>query len=253
MSRRDQIRNAFAAAPDYDGKARVQRDIAQALAKRIAALDLPSCPRVLEVGCGTGFLTGALAAEGIGGEWLVTDIADEMVARCRARMEDGDGRRTLRFATLDGEHGTPKGGPFDLICSSLAAQWFDDPPAALSRMTDWLAPGGHLVVATLGSGSFREWRAAHEAEGALPGTPAFLPVERFAALDPAMLIVEEHRERHADPRAFLRAVKAIGAGTAAPSHRPLSPAQLRRVMDRFARNGCEVTYEVVTCHLHRAR
>ncbi|EJL24510.1 methyltransferase domain-containing protein [Novosphingobium sp. AP12] len=253
MTRRERIRDAFAAAPDYDDHARVQREVANRLAARIAALALPRAPRVLEIGCGTGFLTGALAETGLGGEWLVTDIAPEMVERCRARLGAPQHGRALDFAVLDGERGTPAGGPFDLICSSLAVQWFDDAPAALARMAGWLAPGGHLMVTTLAPGSFGEWRAAHEVEGIAPGTPAFAPVENFAALSLTSLTVERHLESHADPRAFLRAVKAIGAGTSHPAHRPLSPPQLRRVMARFAQSGCEVTYEVVTCHLHRAR
>ncbi|MGF7155960.1 methyltransferase domain-containing protein [Novosphingobium gossypii] len=252
MNQRTRIRSAFAAAPDYAGNARIQREVAGNLAARIAALDLPPAPRVLEIGCGTGFLTTALMAQGIGGDWLVTDIAPEMVDRCRAALPPADDSRSLRFTTLDGEHGAPFGAPFDLICSSLAVQWFDDTPAALARLAQWLAPGGHLAVTTLGPRSFGQWRAAHEAEGVVPGTPHFTPVEAFETLSPETLIVEDMIERHADPRSFLRAVKAIGAGTSAPDHRPLSPARLRAVMARFAQSGCEVTYEVVTCHLRRA-
>lgn len=253
IERRVRIRDAFAGADDYDSHARVQREVAARLAARIAALDLPPAPRVLEIGCGTGFLTSALAEAGVGGDWLVTDIAPEMVERCRARLGVPQQGRRLDFAVLDGEHGTPEAGPFDLVCSSLAVQWFDDTPAALARMAGWLAPGGHLMVTTLAPGSFAEWRAAHEAEGAVPGTPPFAPLDEFTALSPAALTVERHSERHADPRAFLHALKAIGAGTSHPGHRPLGPAELRRVMARFAQSGCEVTYEVVTCHLHRAR
>jgi malonyl-CoA O-methyltransferase len=231
MNQRERIQRAFAGAPDYDAHARVQREVANALAARIAGLDLAASPRVLEIGCGTGFLTGALAEAGIAGDWLVTDIAPEMVERCRTRMADVQGGPTIRFDVLDGEHGSLGEGAFDLICSSLAVQWFDDAPAALARLAASLAPGGHLVVTTLAPGSFTQWRAAHEAEGIAPGTPHVAP----------------------DARSFLRSLKAIGAGTSQPGHRPLSPAQLRRVMARFAQSGCEVTYQVVTCHLHRAR
>lgn len=248
--RRTRITRAFAGARDYDRHARVQRGVARALAARIAALDLPESPRVLEIGCGTGFLTQALAEAGVGGEWLVTDAAPEMVERCRERVGEVPGRR---FAVLDGEHGTPEGGPFDLICSSLALQWFDDAPAALARMTGWLAPGGHCVISTLGPGSFAEWRAAHLAEGLDAGTPSFAPVAAFTALAPDALTTDDIIERHADARAFLQAVKAIGAGTPQPGHCPLAPGALRRVMAAFDRNGCDVTYEVVTCHLRRAR
>lgn len=248
---RENVRRAFAAAPDYDGHARVQREVAAALAARIAALDLPGAPhpgpRVLEIGCGTGFLTDALGSTGIGGDWLITDLAPEMLERCRARL---GARAHHRFAVLDGEYGAPEGGPFDLICSSLAVQWFDDAPAALARMAGWLAPGGHLMVTTLGPGSFAEWRAAHAAEGLSAGTPAFAPVEAFRD---CTVTVRNHVERHAHPLAFLRGLKAIGAQAAQAGHRPLTPPQLRRTLGRFAQSGCEVTYEVVTCHLHRAR
>lgn len=249
-ARRQRILRAFAEAQDYDRRARVQRIVAEGLAARIALLDLPAAPRVLEIGCGTGFLTQALIDRGVGGTWTVTDMAPAMIERCRARVGEGPGRR---FALLDGEHGTPGQGPFDLICSSLALQWFDDAPAALARMREWLAPGGRGMVTTLGPGSFAEWRSAHEAEGLAPGTPDFPPVEAFAALGPESLDVERHVERHEDARAFLRALKAIGAGTAAARHRPLPPAALRRVMARFEDAGSAVTYEVVTCHFRRAR
>lgn len=248
--RRARIARAFAGAQDYDRHARVQREVAQALAARIAALDLPENPRVLEIGCGTGFLTQALAEAGVGGEWLVTDLAPDMLERCRARL---GGSSRHRFAVLDGEHGTPEGAPFDLICSSLALQWFEDAPAALARMAGWLAPGGHGLVTTLGPGSFAEWRAAHEALGLEAGTPSFAPAAAFAGLDPEAPAVENRIEHHASARAFLHAVKAIGAGTAQPGHRPLSPRALRGVMDAFERNGGKVTYEVVTCHFRRAR
>lgn len=252
-NQRVRIRRAFGAAPDYDGNAQIQRHVADRLACRIAALNLPPEPRILEIGCGTGFLTEALIEAGLQGEWLITDIAPEMVERCRARVGAKQDGATLHFATLDGEHESPSNGPFDLICSSLAVQWFDDAPAALSRLAEQLAPGGHLVVTTLAPGSFHQWRAAHDAERVTPGTPAFALVEEFAALAPTSLEIEDHVERHSDPRSFIRALKAIGAGTSHPAHRPLSPAQLRRVMARFAQSGCEVTYQVMTCHLHRAR
>lgn len=247
MTDHARIAAAFAHARDYDRHARVQRKVAEDLADRIIALPLPlpPSPRVLEIGCGTGFLTAALRARGLRGTWLVTDIAPAMVERCQARMAGEPG---LTFAELDGEYGTPEGGPFDLICSSLALQWFDDAPAALERMRGWLTPGGHVLAATLSAGSFAEWRAAHEAEGLTAGTPRFPPASAFANA-----IVENHVEQHRDAREFIHALKAIGAGTADPSHRPLLPRDLRRVMARFDAGGSSVTYEVVTCHLTRAR
>lgn len=244
----DPVARAFAAAADYDRHARVQRLAARELARRIAALPLPRRLRVLEIGCGTGFLTQALRDEGLSGDWLITDLAPAMLDRARARLG-----ADATYAVLDGEHDAPAGGPFDLICSNLATQWFVDEPAALARWRAWLAPGGQIMVATLGPGTFAEWREAHEAQGLTPGTPAFTPLPAFAALDLAQPVtIDRYRERHADARAFLHALRAIGAQTAAAGHRPLSAAALRHVMRRFEAGGAIASYEVVTCHLARA-
>ena len=236
---------AFAGAHDYDRHAAVQRRTAQALADRIAALTLPAAPRILEVGCGTGFLTEALLAHGIGGEWLITDLAPAMLERCRRRVGNAPGRR---FAVLDGEHGPrPDDAPFDLIVSNLTFQWFADLTGALSRLAGWLAPGGQLVFTTLAADTFAEWRAAHAAETLAPGTQLFPP----SAAIPGVVAVDRLTEQHPGARDFLRALKAIGAGTPAHGHRPLTPAELRRVMARFEAGGTTITYEVVTGLMRR--
>lgn len=243
--RRARIGAAFAAAHDYDRHARVQARIAQGLARRIAALPLPPGPGLLEIGCGTGHLTAALAETGLGGDWLITDLSPAMVDRARARLGESPARR---FAPLDGEHGpTPAEAPFDLVCSSLAFQWFEDPASAARRLMDWVRPGGWLAIATLSERTFHEWRTAHAALGREPGTVPLPPPDRFAALFPgARVITETETERHQTARDFLHALKAIGAATPAPGHRPLTPGELRRVMREFEAAGAQATYQVAT-------
>ena len=231
---------AFDRAADYDRHAIVQRHVAAALADGIAALPLGDAPRVLEIGCGTGLLGAALLDRLPGARWLMTDIAPAMVERARQRFAS---RPEVRLAMMDGER-PDVAGPFDLICSSLAAQWLADLPGAVARWRALLAPAGRLAFTTLAAGSFAEWRRAHR--DLRCGIHAYPSADELAAMG-LEVSVEALALRHADAREFLQGLKAIGAGTPRPGHRPLPPARLREVMARFEREGATATYVVATC------
>jgi malonyl-CoA O-methyltransferase len=67
----------------------------------------------------------------------------------------------------------------------------------------------------------------------------------------ADISVATHAEPQGSAPAFLKALKAIGAGTAAAAHQPLPPGALRQVMARFDEGGAVATYKVATCLLRR--
>jgi malonyl-CoA O-methyltransferase len=244
------VARAFDGAEGYDGAASIQAEAAGRLAAEIARQPLDDAPRVLEIGCGTGLLTAALRARIATGSMVVSDIAPGMIRRCRARFS---GEPDLRFLVMDGERPCLLPG-FDLIGSNLAAQWFEDLPAALGRLSALLAPGGLLAVSTLAAGTFREWQAAHAALGLEAGTPTYPPLAALRALrfvgcttsvSSASLV-----EAHTDGRAFLKALRAIGAGT--PVLRPaLSPGALRRVLHRYDASGASATYVVANVLIRR--
>lgn len=245
MNRKARISCSFSrAAEAYDEAAQVQAEVAGRLAGRIIAHRLPAAPRALEIGCGTGFLTRALLDRIEGGAWLVTDIAEGMVTRCRRRVPDG----RASFRTMDGEAADLPPASADLVVSSLAVQWFADPAAALRRLGDAVAPGGLIAFATLGEGTFAEWRAAHDRAGLVCGTPPYPAVSTVAAWAPPGFAAEVDEEsltsRHPSAHAFLRALKAIGAGTPTPGHRPLAPGALRRVLNQLP-GETAMTYHVL--------
>ncbi|MAL25164.1 MAG: biotin biosynthesis protein [Croceicoccus sp.] len=246
------IASAFGSARDYDRHAHVQRRAAEALAERIAALELES-PRLLEFGCGTGFLTDALIRRGVGGQWRVTDLAPDMVERCRSRMA---GRGDLTFSVLDVARGEPDGhGAFDVVTASLAAQWLGDLDGAVGRMLRWVRPGGHVLFNTLASGTFREWREALAEAGCAAGTPDYPDVAELAAIrrdaQAAEPTTDNLIDRHANALGFLKSLKAIGAHVPAPGHRPASPVGMRAAMRAFEASGSAASYEVVTLHFRR--
>ncbi|WP_345246923.1 dethiobiotin synthase [Pigmentiphaga soli] len=233
------------AARDYDAHAEVQRAAAERLAQAIAGLPLPARPRILEVGCGTGLLTQALARRIGAADWTITDISPGMLAAARGGPPLPG---TARFMQLDGEHPCALAGErFDLVCSSLAAQWFGDLDAGLARLGGLLRPGGHLAVSTLAAGTFGEWRRAHEALGLAAATPHYPAAARIGRALPRMtgrVQAYDLVQAHADGLAFLRGLRAIGATVPAAGARPLGVAELRRVLARFEAAGATATYRI---------
>jgi malonyl-CoA O-methyltransferase len=233
------VADAFGRAVQYDAHAAVQWIVAQRLAERIAALELSEAPRILEIGCGTGFLGLGLIDRWPDARWTMTDIAPAMIDRARARFAGHD----IAFAVMDGEAPT-LAGPFDLICSSLTFQWFADLAGAVTRLRGLLAPGGRIAFTTLAAGSFLEWRRAHKDFPA--GTPDYPSRQALAALG-LDVSIETIPMVHVDAREFLRSVKGIGASIPRAGHRPLTPGQLRSVMEGFEASGCTASYAVATC------
>jgi len=232
-----------ASTASYDAHSAAQRHAAQGLVERLVPMGLPPRPGVLEIGCGTGHLTESLLRHFPAARILATDIAPAMLAACRSRL--GTNPR-LRFATMDGRR--PVGVDFfDLVCGNLVAQWFDDLPAACTRLVARLAPGGVLALCLLGSETFGEWKAAHTRQGLIPGT---LPLPTAEACRAALPSGENHIEverwidRPTDGLVFLRALRAIGADTAMTSHTPLTPGKLRRVLRELGPTPA-ITYELI--------
>ena len=246
------IRRVFdAAAATYDDAAPAQRAVAQRLAEKIAALPLPPRPRILEIGCGTGFLTAALRQRITGGDWLVTDLSPRMLDACRTRIGGGE---DIAFRVLDGERIDLEPGRFDLVCSSLAFQWFDGLEAAIEDVSGVLAPGGWLAFSTLAEGTLAEWRRAHADLGLACGAPDHPSCEALEAmLGPRGRIeTETVVQAHTGAHAFLDDLKAIGAASPAAGRRPLAAADLKKVMRRFDEAGSAIRYEIAYGFHHRA-
>lgn len=243
MSRKQTITGAFsAAAATYEAAARAQELAADRLVERLEA---PAPLRVLELGCGTGLLTRRLlAALPAGSDLLATDLSPAMVETAARTCPNA------RVAAMDAE-APDVAGPFDLIASSLAAQWFTDLPGTLGRLAGLLAPGGRLLLATLGPGTFAEWKAAHRAVGRDSGVPDYPGAEALAAMLPGAR-VESHSFTldYADGRQFLRSLEALGAQTPRPGHRPLPPGLLRRIMAAMGA-PCAVTWDILLLDYRR--
>lgn len=216
------------AATVYENSAQIQREVASSVAAMIEGLPLPASASVLEIGCGTGYLTRAVLDRRPHVEWLATDIAVPMLEACR----DRDASARLRIAAMDGEQLAIGPGRFDLICSSLALQWMQDPAAAIRAWTQLLKPGGWIVASTLGAGTFVEWRAA-QVRADLPVVAPDYPTRSGFRhwwpdhdLQLSEFTLHENFDRAVD---FLRNLRQIGADTPL-SGRTRSAAQLRRAL-----------------------
>ncbi|MGA2079224.1 MAG: methyltransferase domain-containing protein [Holophaga sp.] len=237
------LRRFDAAAGTYDEATGLQRRVAAALARQVLSLPPPPAPDVLEVGCGTGILTGELAPRLPGCRWLATDLAPGMVEACARRTGDG-----VALRVMDGEFPDLPEARFDLVVSNLAVQWFEDPAAGIRRLHRLLRPGGALAATTLGAGTFPEWRRTCRRAGAAPGMP---PYPRGPALAAALGPDCSVRSRAfplrcEDLKGFLDHLRLTGARTPAPGHPGLAPGALGRILRAAGGAPFTATYQVLT-------
>jgi malonyl-CoA O-methyltransferase len=165
-----------------------------------------------------------------------------MIAECRRNVTPaGDAR--ISFEVMDaGEAGGH--AELDLIVSSMTLHWLADPAGSVERLRRFLAPGGVMLYATLGTDSFAEWRAVLAGEGLPSG---------LADISALPGVIEEERlAPDADTLSFLRRMKAVGGLTPKEGYAPLSPGALRRAIRATdAKHGGRITWHIVYGRLTR--
>ncbi len=110
-------------------------------ARRLSA---PGSGRILDLCCGTGLSTQALAQIYPGAQLIGLDASAGMLAQARRKPE----LRGVRFVQGDAMDPERAGvsGPFDAILMAYGIRNVDDPDLCLARVLRLLAPGGRLAL-----------------------------------------------------------------------------------------------------------
>lgn len=132
----------------------------------VEAVRAGSGQRVLDVGCGTGSTTLAVARRlGAKGHCIGIDISKPMIAAARARAER-EIDTPARFIRADAQTQAFEPASFDMIISRLGVMFFDDPARAFANLRRAARDGAEL--------RFIAWRSAAE-------NPFMTTAERSAA------------------------------------------------------------------------
>jgi trans-aconitate methyltransferase len=102
--------------------------------------------RILDLGCGTGHLTHAIATAGA--EVLGVDRSTAMIEQARGNYP------SIRFEQADAAE-LRLGPTFDAVFSNAALHWMTRPTDVAARVCDALKPGGRFVAELGGKGNVR--------------------------------------------------------------------------------------------------
>lgn len=228
------IQNFDAAAPGYDAAAAPQKIIAERLVAW-AAQNIMAPQTVFDVGCGTGSVS--TVANDIWPHATITALDGSPAMLVEAK------RKLPQLETICGDLMDIKiSRTCDLILSSMVLHWLPNPLQALARWQKWLNPHGKLFVVLPVAGSFFEWSdlcAKHSLNSGLLS----LPCADFAQSIAGENKRETMQFTYASARAFLHAMKATGAATPHPGHKPASTAKLRGLLNA-APQPFTATYEL---------
>lgn len=246
------------AAGSYDSVARLQRAVGSQLIGLLTPESLPqplnaveAAPLVLDLGCGTGHFTAALAERFPQARLAGLDIAEGMLGVARQRCP-----RSWAWICGDAESLPLQSASVDMVFTSLAIQWCERLPQLMRELRRVLKPGGLLAFATLGPDTLKELRAAWQSVDNYVHVNRFAPeADLISALKTAGLpLVHWHREQrqlgYERLQDFTRELKALGANNSnSDQPRGLTGRQkltrFKQAYESFRSNGLlPASYEV---------
>ncbi len=102
---------------------------------------------VLDVGAGTGFLTGGFLAAGA--RVLAVDPAEAMLLEQRRKFPEAVASKRLVLRRASAEELPVADGSIDAVVANMVLHHVEDPPTAIREMARVLRPGGELVISDL--------------------------------------------------------------------------------------------------------
>lgn len=235
-------------AVNYDTYANVQKKMAHELIKAVTleGNDVNDGINILDIGCGTGYLTERLIYFYPKAKITAVDIAPGMVEYAREKFKNKD----IEFQCIDIEEAEIN-SKYDLIISNAAFQWFNQLEKTIVKLGSMLKNNGILAFSTFGSMTFNELHQSYKIARdrlnldmeLLPGQ-SFLSCEDLAGICRRNLAdthssmyritsFEKLEYEYFDTvRGFLDSVKKIGANNSNRGRKTIS-ALTREMMNTY--------------------
>ncbi len=252
------IAKSFAgAAHTYDASAALQKEVARDLLNfgmPVIEHSLGDHSRVLDLGCGTGYITQQLVDTqgGCSHQSIVAlDIAEPMVKLTRSRHD-------CMALTADAEFLPLADDCFRAVISSLAVQWFSDLSFVVKEAARVLDADGYFLFSTLGPQTLIELKTSWASVNGFQHVNEFKSVEDVEqeVIQSGLLIerIESFTKVMFYPEVLpiLRDLKAIGAHNMNAGQNPglTSAGQFRALESRYEQYRNEagmlpVSYDVI--------
>ena len=245
------IKQAFTGAAErYDAFAGLQRQVGDTLLEKHPLQ--PQSGRVMDLGCGTGYLSQKIAAQSDAHSLLAVDIALPMLQACRHKNQ----AHPAAYVCADAESLAFFSQSIQQIYSNLAVQWCQDLGAVFSRCQQILKPDGQLVFSTFAA-------TLQELKSAWAGVDDYAHVNNFYT---PLQIVDylkragfvsidyesiSYQRVYSSVLALMQELKAIGAHNvnAGRNRKPTPRAHLQQMIacyeSSMEASGLLATYEII--------
>lgn len=257
-----QVRSSFErAAHSYDGAAVLQREVADRMFERLDLVKLGP-QHMLDAGSGTGYAGPRLRARYKDARLIELDLALSMLQVAAGKLgllERVFHKRPWQLCA-DLEALPLAGNSLDLVWSSLAIQWLNEPDTVFREFHRVLRPEGLLMFSTFGPDTLMELRDAFAGVDGKPHVNRFIDMHDLgdalshAGFSAPVMDMEKIVLTYADMKAVMRDLKAIGAHNVAVGRERglMGKAAFQRAeaaYEKLRREGrIPATYEVVYGH-----
>ena len=267
------------AAKTYDASAILQKTVRDEMLSRLDLVKI--CPQtILDMGCGTGHASLALARHFKKAQVVSLDIAMGMIKKAQNLSATQQLKKLLgisqqKYLCADIEHLPLADNSVGLLWSNLAIQWCNDLDLVFIEAQRVLQPEGLLMFSTFGPDTLKELRAATNAAHNNGKNNESVSVSRFidmhdigdalvrAGFSAPVMDVERYTLTYDDVMSVMRDLKSIGAHNAADGRsRGLQGKQFLKSLTEYyeqfrlgnkAQGGkLPATFEVVYGHAWKA-
>lgn len=156
INKKDVADSFSRAAYSYDDAAELQRQVANELLAFIRSADQrEQISSILDLGCGTGFMTQAMYEQGLAQQLYAADIAEGMISFGKSHHN-----ANAQWLCADAENLPLSSALLQWVYSSFALQWCPDLTQAFSEIYRVLENDGYFACALPGPGTLGELEAS---------------------------------------------------------------------------------------------
>ncbi|WP_257350205.1 malonyl-ACP O-methyltransferase BioC [Pseudalkalibacillus decolorationis] len=248
-------------ARTYDEYANVQKKMANQLIGSLPKSD--KSIDILEIGCGSGYLTRILCEVFPHATITAIDLAPGMIEVAKERM--GEKRVTYLCGDIEEMmlHKT-----YDIIISNATFQWLNNPKKVIGQLYTLLKSGGVFTFSTFGAKTFQELHTCYvQAKlklqlqtSSAPGQAFYSKTELVGLCERALAVSKStfpneitgtqqfEREYFQNARAFFTSVQKIGASNSNKTNSIQRPSFFRELIKLYEtnyrdENGIRATYD----------